>query len=61
NDMYEAMQKSVELDYSNQRLAYQEEARKKKIKRRKSPRTPLRSLPTQLPLLPPPAGASGAL
>ncbi|GJR09686.1 hypothetical protein Tco_0792338 [Tanacetum coccineum] len=48
---------SVELDYSNQRLAYQEEARKKKRKRRKSPRTPPGSPPTQPP---PPAGASGA-
>ncbi|GJZ87451.1 hypothetical protein Tco_0659061 [Tanacetum coccineum] len=30
NDLYEALQKSLELDYSNQRLADQEEARKKK-------------------------------
>ncbi|GKE18644.1 retrovirus-related pol polyprotein from transposon TNT 1-94 [Tanacetum coccineum] len=33
NDLYEALQKSVELDYSNQCLADQEEARKKKRKR----------------------------
>ncbi|GKB26679.1 hypothetical protein Tco_0866080 [Tanacetum coccineum] len=58
NDLYEALQKSVELDYSNQRLADQEEARKKKRKTRESPRTPPGSPPTQPP---PPAGASGAL
>ncbi|GJZ87504.1 hypothetical protein Tco_0659114 [Tanacetum coccineum] len=57
NDLYEALQKSVELDYSNQRLANQEEARKKKRKRRESPRTPPGSPPTQPP---PPAGASDA-
>ncbi|GJW06182.1 hypothetical protein Tco_1568605 [Tanacetum coccineum] len=60
NDLYEALQKSVELDYSNQRLADQEEARKKKRKRRESPRTPTGSPPTQPPLPPPPTGASGA-
>ncbi|GJV48685.1 hypothetical protein Tco_1438897 [Tanacetum coccineum] len=31
-DLYEALQKSLELDYSNQRLADQEEARKKRRK-----------------------------
>ncbi|GJR83573.1 hypothetical protein Tco_0154358 [Tanacetum coccineum] len=61
NDLYEALQKSVELDYSNQRLADQEEARKKKRKRRESPRTPPGSPPTQPPPPPPPVGASGAL
>ncbi|GKF48007.1 hypothetical protein Tco_0141258, partial [Tanacetum coccineum] len=60
NDLYEALQKSVELDYSNQRLADQEEARKKKRKRPESPRTPLVSPPTQPPPPPPPAGASDA-
>ncbi|GJX87248.1 hypothetical protein Tco_0339262 [Tanacetum coccineum] len=60
NDLYEALQKSVELDYSNQRLADQEEARKKKRKRRESPRTPPGSPLTQPPPPPPPAGASGA-
>ncbi|GJZ50071.1 hypothetical protein Tco_0604261 [Tanacetum coccineum] len=40
NDLYEALQNSVELDYSNQRLPDQEEARKQKRKRRESPRTP---------------------
>ncbi|GJW33723.1 retrovirus-related pol polyprotein from transposon TNT 1-94 [Tanacetum coccineum] len=57
NDLYEALQKSVELDYSNQHLAGQEEARKKKRKTRESPRTPLGSPPTQPP---PPAGVFGA-
>ncbi|GKA74250.1 hypothetical protein Tco_0780552, partial [Tanacetum coccineum] len=52
NDLYEALQKSVELDYSNQR--------KKKRKRRESPRTPPGSPPTQPPPPPPPAGASDA-
>ncbi|GJX52916.1 hypothetical protein Tco_0281285 [Tanacetum coccineum] len=40
NDLYETLQKSLELDYSNQRLADQEEARKMKRKNRESPRTP---------------------
>ncbi|GKE20802.1 hypothetical protein Tco_1432314 [Tanacetum coccineum] len=60
NDLYEALQKSVELDYSNQRLADQEEARKKKRKRRESPRTPPGSPPTQPPPPPPPAGESSS-
>ncbi|GKA86826.1 putative reverse transcriptase domain-containing protein [Tanacetum coccineum] len=59
NDLYEALQKLVELDYSNQCLADQEEARKKKIKRHESPRTPFGSPPTQPPPPPPLAGASG--
>ncbi|GKE42054.1 hypothetical protein Tco_1469338 [Tanacetum coccineum] len=60
NDLYEALQKSVDLDYSNQRLADQEEVRKKKRKRRESPRTPPGCPPTQPPPPPPSAGASGA-
>ncbi|GKD55503.1 hypothetical protein Tco_1288890 [Tanacetum coccineum] len=59
-DLYEALQKSLELDYSNQRLADQEEAHKKRRKRRDVPRTPSGSPPSQPPPLPPPAGASGA-
>ncbi|GJY00872.1 hypothetical protein Tco_0359024 [Tanacetum coccineum] len=51
--------KSLELDYSNQRLAEQEEARKKRRKRCDVPRTPPGSPPSQPPPLPPPAGASG--
>ncbi|GJZ17278.1 retrovirus-related pol polyprotein from transposon TNT 1-94 [Tanacetum coccineum] len=60
NDLYEALHKSLELDYSNQRLAEQEEARKKRRKRRDVPRTPPGSPPSQPPPPPPPAGASGA-
>ncbi|GJT02181.1 retrovirus-related pol polyprotein from transposon TNT 1-94 [Tanacetum coccineum] len=60
NDLYEALQKSLELDYSNQRLAEQEEARKKRRKRRDAPRSPPGSPPSQPPPPPPPAGASGA-
>ncbi|GJR27391.1 retrovirus-related pol polyprotein from transposon TNT 1-94 [Tanacetum coccineum] len=46
NDLYEALQKSLDLDYSNQRLADQEKARKKKRKRRDVPRTPHGSPPS---------------
>ncbi|GJV63990.1 retrovirus-related pol polyprotein from transposon TNT 1-94 [Tanacetum coccineum] len=60
NDLYEALQKSLELDYSNQRLANQEEARKKRQKRRDVPRTPPGSPPLQPPPPPPPAGAFSA-
>ncbi|GJU96997.1 hypothetical protein Tco_1326268 [Tanacetum coccineum] len=60
NDLYEALQKSLELDYSNQRLADQEEARKKKRKKHAAPRTPSGSPPSPPPPPPPPAGASGA-
>ncbi|GJY62418.1 hypothetical protein Tco_0463075 [Tanacetum coccineum] len=56
-DLYEALQNSLELDYSNQRLADQEEARKKRRKRCDAPRSPPRSPPSQPP---PPAGASSA-
>ncbi|GKB67821.1 hypothetical protein Tco_0929233 [Tanacetum coccineum] len=59
NDLYEALQKSLELDYSNQHLAAQEEARKKKRKKHVAPRTPFGSLPSSPPHPPPPAGASG--
>ncbi|GJZ66261.1 hypothetical protein Tco_0622957 [Tanacetum coccineum] len=61
NDLYEALQKSLELDYSNQRLADQEEARKKKRKKRTTLRTPSGSPPSPPPPLPPPAGTSGAI
>ncbi|GJR72352.1 hypothetical protein Tco_0084717 [Tanacetum coccineum] len=59
-DLYEALQKSLVLDYSNQRLADQEEARKKRRKRRNAPRSPPGSPPSQPPPPPPPAGAFGA-
>ncbi|GJU11772.1 hypothetical protein Tco_1134168, partial [Tanacetum coccineum] len=61
NDLYEALQKSLELDYSNQGLADQEEDRKMKRKRRESPRTPPGSPPSQPPSPSPPTGALGAL
>ncbi|GJS27993.1 retrovirus-related pol polyprotein from transposon TNT 1-94 [Tanacetum coccineum] len=60
NDLYEALQKSLELDYSNQRLADQEEARKKKRKKCAALRTPSGSPPSPPPPPPPLAGASGA-
>ncbi|GJY22127.1 hypothetical protein Tco_0394693 [Tanacetum coccineum] len=60
NDLYEALQKSLELDYSNQRLADQEEAQKKKRKKCAAPRTPFGSPPSSPPPPPPPTGASGA-
>ncbi|GJR66114.1 hypothetical protein Tco_0012179 [Tanacetum coccineum] len=59
-DLYEALQKSLELDYSNQRLADQEEARKKRRKRRDAPRSPPGSPPSQQPPPPPLASASGS-
>ncbi|GJW00467.1 hypothetical protein Tco_1555718 [Tanacetum coccineum] len=60
NDLYEALQKSLELDYSNQCLADQEEARKKKRKKCAALRTPSGSPPSPPPTPPPPVGASGA-
>ncbi|GKD99848.1 hypothetical protein Tco_1387832 [Tanacetum coccineum] len=59
--LYEALQKSVELDYSNQHLADQEKAHKKKRKRRELPRTPPGSPPIQPPPPPPLVGTSSAL
>nr|GEU32171.1 hypothetical protein [Tanacetum cinerariifolium] len=60
-NLYDALQKSLERDYSNQLLSDLEEAHQKKRKRRDLPRTPSGSPPLQPPPLPPPAGASGAL
>nr|GEX92783.1 hypothetical protein [Tanacetum cinerariifolium] len=59
-NLYDALQKSLERDYSNQLLSDLEKARQKKRKRRDSPRTPSGSPPSQPPPPPPPAGASGA-
>ncbi|GKE39753.1 hypothetical protein Tco_1463158 [Tanacetum coccineum] len=59
-NLFEALEKSLERDYSNQLLADVDEARRKKRKRRNSPRTPSGSPPSQPPPPPPPAGASGA-
>ncbi|GJS41271.1 hypothetical protein Tco_0566314 [Tanacetum coccineum] len=42
-NLFDALQKSLECDYSNQLLADLDKARKKKRKRRESPRTPPRS------------------
>ncbi|GKC81022.1 hypothetical protein Tco_1136739 [Tanacetum coccineum] len=56
-NLYDALHKSLERDYSNQLLEDLDEARKKKRKRRESPRTPSGSPHSQPP---PPAGASGA-
>ncbi|GKA40609.1 hypothetical protein Tco_0733202 [Tanacetum coccineum] len=51
--------KSLELDYSNQRLADQEEARKKQRKRHDAPRSTHGSPPSHPPPPPPLAGVSG--
>ncbi|GJT32572.1 hypothetical protein Tco_0922991 [Tanacetum coccineum] len=51
---------SLELDYSNQRLVDQEEARKMRRKRRDVPRTPPGSPPSPPPPPPPLAGIFGA-
>nr|GEU33521.1 hypothetical protein [Tanacetum cinerariifolium] len=58
--LYDALEKSLERDYSDQLLSDLEEARKKKRKRRDIPRTTFGSPPPQPPPLPPPAGASDA-
>ncbi|GJX16109.1 hypothetical protein Tco_0216941 [Tanacetum coccineum] len=58
-NLYDALQNSLERDYSNQLLADLDEARKKKRKRRESPRTPPGSPHSQPPPPPPTAGASG--
>nr|GEY12077.1 hypothetical protein [Tanacetum cinerariifolium] len=58
--LYDALEKSLERDYSDQLLSDLEEACQKKRKRRDVPRTPSGSPPPQPPPPPPPAGASGA-
>nr|GEV61894.1 retrovirus-related Pol polyprotein from transposon TNT 1-94 [Tanacetum cinerariifolium] len=60
-NLFDALQKSLERDYSNQLLSDLEAARQKKRKRRDLPRTPFGSPPLQPPPPPPPASASGAL
>ncbi|GJW71880.1 hypothetical protein Tco_0128797 [Tanacetum coccineum] len=59
-NLFEALQKSLERDYSNQLLADLDEAHRKKKGKRNSPRTPSGSPPPQSPPPPPPAGASSA-
>nr|GEU41242.1 putative reverse transcriptase domain-containing protein [Tanacetum cinerariifolium] len=58
--LYDALEKSLERDYSDQLLSDLEEARQQKRKRRNLTRTPSGSLPPQPPPLLPPAGASSA-
>ncbi|GKC95473.1 hypothetical protein Tco_1160915, partial [Tanacetum coccineum] len=57
--LYEALEKSMDRDHSDQLLTDLAEARKKKKRRHESPKTPVGSLPHQPPPLPPPAGPSG--
>nr|GEY02357.1 retrovirus-related Pol polyprotein from transposon TNT 1-94 [Tanacetum cinerariifolium] len=59
-NLFEALQKSLESDYSNQLLADLDEAHRKRRKKHDLPRTPSGSPPLQPPPLPPLAGASGA-
>nr|GEV07981.1 retrovirus-related Pol polyprotein from transposon TNT 1-94 [Tanacetum cinerariifolium] len=59
--LYDALEKSLECDYSDQLLSDLDEARQKKRKRRDVPRTPSGLPPPQPSPPPPPAGAYGAL
>nr|GEV13564.1 hypothetical protein [Tanacetum cinerariifolium] len=58
--LYEALEKSINRDHSEELLKDLAEARKKKKKRRDSPKTPPGSPPHQPPHPPLPAGPSGA-
>ncbi|GJW70923.1 hypothetical protein Tco_0127840 [Tanacetum coccineum] len=57
--LYEALEKSMDRNHSDQLLTDLAEARRKKKKRHDSPKTPLGSPPHQPPPPPPPAGPSG--
>ncbi|GKE77496.1 hypothetical protein Tco_1543616, partial [Tanacetum coccineum] len=57
--LYEALEKSMALDNSDQLMSDLAEARKKKKKRQGSPKTPPGSPPHPPPPPPPPAGPSG--
>nr|GEU37173.1 monodehydroascorbate reductase [Tanacetum cinerariifolium] len=59
-NLFEALQKSLKCDYSNQLLADLDEAHRKKRKKHDLPRTHFGSPPPQPPPPPPPAGTSGA-
>ncbi|GKC35935.1 hypothetical protein Tco_1048319 [Tanacetum coccineum] len=59
--LYEALEKLIERDHTDQLLTDLTEARKKKKKRQDSPKTPPGSPPYQPPPPLPPAGLSGAL
>nr|GEX11817.1 hypothetical protein [Tanacetum cinerariifolium] len=58
--LYEALEKSMNCNHSQELAQDLAEARKKKKKSRESPKTPLGSPPHQPPSPPPPAGPSGA-
>nr|GEU31978.1 copia protein [Tanacetum cinerariifolium] len=58
--LYEALEKSMNHDHSQELAQDLAEARKKKKKSRESPKTPPGSPPHQPPPLPPPAGPSRA-
>nr|GEV65507.1 hypothetical protein [Tanacetum cinerariifolium] len=57
--LYEALDKSMNRDHTDELLTDLAEARRKKKKRHDSPKTPPGSLPHLLPPPPPPAGPSG--
>ncbi|GJU78258.1 hypothetical protein Tco_1275328 [Tanacetum coccineum] len=59
--LYEALEKSMDRDHSEQLLTDLAEARRKKKRRHESPKTPLGSPPHQAPPPPPPAGLSRTL
>nr|GEU46542.1 retrovirus-related Pol polyprotein from transposon TNT 1-94 [Tanacetum cinerariifolium] len=59
-NLFDALEKSLKRDYSNQLLSDLKAAHQKKRKRRNLPRTYSGSPPPQPPPLPPPAGAFGA-
>ncbi|GJU32775.1 hypothetical protein Tco_1176364 [Tanacetum coccineum] len=59
-NLFDALEKSFEHDYSDQLLSDLDEARQKKRNRRDVPRTPPGSPPSPPPPPPPLAGASGA-
>nr|GEU45056.1 hypothetical protein [Tanacetum cinerariifolium] len=59
-ELYEALEKSINHDHSEELIKDLAEARKKKKKSRELPKTPPGSPPHQPPPPPPPAGPSGA-
>ncbi|GJT10933.1 hypothetical protein Tco_0857975, partial [Tanacetum coccineum] len=58
-NLYEALEKSIDRDHSDQLLTDLAEARRKKKRSHESPKTPPGSPPHQPPPPPPPAGPSG--
>ncbi|GJS60293.1 hypothetical protein Tco_0655077 [Tanacetum coccineum] len=59
--LYEALEKSMDRDHSDQLLTDLAEVRRKKKRRHESPKTPPGSPPHHLPPPPPPAGPFGTL